>query len=137
LAIQKISHIGIAVRSLDEQKALYRDVLGLKLLAEEEVADQQVKVAIFEVGDSRVELLEPTSSESPIAKFLEKRGEGIHHVAYEVDSVGESLAHYKAQGVRLIDQTPRAGAEGAEIAFLHPKATFGALTEICHSKGDQ
>lgn len=137
MAIRKISHIGIAVRDLEQQKAFYRDVLGMKLLAEEEVVDQMVKVAMFEVGESRIELLEPTSAESPIAKFLDKRGEGIHHVAYEVDSVGESLAQYKAHGVRLIDAAPRAGAEGAEIAFLHPKATFGVLTEVCRSKGEQ
>jgi methylmalonyl-CoA/ethylmalonyl-CoA epimerase len=131
MPIRKISHIGIAVRDLEEQKKLYGGVLGLELVAEEEVDDQKVRVAMYRVGESRVELLEPTAPDSPIARFLDKRGEGIHHVAYEVDDVRPMLGRIKGEGVRLIDEEPRPGAEGQNIAFLHPKSTFGVLTELC------
>ena len=131
MSIQKISHIGIAVRDLDQQVAFYRDKMGLELLGFEEVQDQQVKVAIFKVGESNIELLTPTSSESPIAKFLDKRGEGIHHLAYASDGLEALLGTLEDKGVDLIDKKPRPGAHGARIAFLHPRSTFGVLTELC------
>lgn len=131
MGIRKISHIGIAVRSLEQQKRLYGEVLGLELIGEEEVADQKVRVAMYRAGEVRIELLEPTASDSPIAKFLEKRGEGMHHVAFEVDALVPMMAQVKQQGVQLIDEVPRPGAEGQIIAFLHPKSTFGVLTELC------
>ncbi len=127
----KINHIGIAVRSIAESTPLYRDVLGMTLEGSEEVAEQKVKVAFFAVGESRIELLEPTSADSPVAKFLEKNGEGVHHIAYEVDNLQQALSELKGQDVRLIDETPRCGAHGTSIAFLHPKATGGVLTELC------
>lgn len=131
MGINKISHIGIAVRDLDQQVAFYRDKLGLELLGFEEVKDQQVKVAIFKVGESNIELLTPTSPESPIAKFLDKRGEGIHHLAYDSDGLEALLGTLEEKGVDLIDKKPRPGAHGARIAFLHPRSTFGVLTELC------
>lgn len=137
MAIRKISHLGIAVRNLEEQKGFYGTILGLELVGEEEVADQKVRVAMFRAGEVRIELLEPTASDSPIAKFLDKRGEGIHHVAFEVDELPSMLSHVKERGVRLIDETPRPGAEGQSIAFLHPKSTFGVLTELCQPGEDQ
>lgn len=131
MSIQKISHIGIAVRDLDQQVAFYQDKMGLELLGFEEVQDQQVKVAIFKVGESNIELLTPTSPESPIAKFLDKRGEGIHHLAYASDGLEALLGTLEDKGVDLIDKKPREGAHGARIAFLHPRSTFGVLTELC------
>ncbi|WP_305045000.1 methylmalonyl-CoA epimerase [Geoalkalibacter sp.] len=128
---KKISHIGIAVTSLEAAIPLYRDVLGMEFEGTEEVAEQKVKVAFFIAGESRIELLEATTSDSPVAKFLEKNGEGIHHLAYEVDDVKAAIAALQAQGVRLIDNEPRRGAHGTSIAFLHPKATGGVLTELC------
>jgi len=128
---QKISHIGIAVTSIEEAAAFYRDILGMQFEGTEIVAEQQVKVAFFAVGDSRIELLEPTSPDSPVAKFLEKNGPGVHHVAYEVADLVERLAQLKAQGLRLIDDVPRSGAHHTRIAFLHPKASGGVLTELC------
>jgi methylmalonyl-CoA/ethylmalonyl-CoA epimerase len=128
--VQKISHIGIAVRYLDEQIPFYRDILGLELVKIETVEDQQVRTAMFKIGDTRIELLEATSEESPIARFLEKRGEGFHHIAYQVDNCETALQRLKNEGLRLIDQTPRKGAGGHSIAFVHPKSTFGVLTEI-------
>jgi methylmalonyl-CoA/ethylmalonyl-CoA epimerase len=129
--IRKISHIGIAVRDLEQQVGLYRDVLGLELLGTEVIEDQQVRVAMFRVGESAIELLTPTSPESPVAKFLDRRGEGVHHLAYEVQGVEGLLADLEEKGVELIDKKPRAGAHGKRIAFLHPRSTFGVLTEIC------
>lgn len=134
MSIRKISHIGIAVKSLEQQKPFYRNVLGLQLVGEEEVEDQRVRVAMFAVGEVRIELLEPTSEESPIARYIEKRGEGIHHIAYEVSDIDESLGELKTREIRLIDEEARDGAEGARIAFLHPKATFGVLTELCQAR---
>ncbi|MCB9554840.1 MAG: methylmalonyl-CoA epimerase [Deltaproteobacteria bacterium] len=131
MKINKIAHIAIAVRDLETQVAFYRDVLGLELAGREVVADQQVKVAMFRVGSSMIELLEPTSEQSPIAKYLERRGEGIHHIAYDVDDVAAVLRELADKQVRLIDDAPRDGAHGAKIAFVHPRSTFGVLSEFC------
>ena len=130
--ISHIEHLGIAVKSLDEAIPYYENILGMKCYSIEEVADQKVKTAFFKVGQTKLELLEPTSDESPIAKFIEKRGEGIHHLAFAVeDGVANALAEMEGKGVRLIDKAPRKGAEGLNIAFLHPKSTMGVLTELC------
>jgi methylmalonyl-CoA/ethylmalonyl-CoA epimerase len=131
--IKKINHIGIAVHSIDASLPFYRDVLGMVYEGAEEVAEQKVKVAFLAVGESRIELLQPTAADSPVAKFLEKNGEGTHHIAYEVDDLVAALAALKAQGVRLIDEAPRAGAHGTRIAFLHPKGSGGVLTELCQA----
>jgi len=128
--MKKIDHIGIAVKSLEESIPLYRDVYGLKLHAIEEVAEQKVKVAMFEIGDVHIELLEPTSDESPIAKFLEKKGPGMHHICYEVDDVDSSLGEYAKKEVVLIDKVSRPGAQGKKVGFLHPKSTGSVLTEL-------
>ncbi len=126
----KIEHIGIATRTLDETVGFWRDALGLKALETEEVAEQKVRVVMLPVGESRIELLEPTSNDSPIAKFLEKRGPGIHHIAVRVDDISATLARLKQQGVRLIDESPRAGAGGCLVAFVHPSAANGVLLEL-------
>ena len=126
-----IEHIGIAVTNLDESIAYYQNVMGLKCYALEEVADQRVRTAFFKVGDTKIELLESTDPQGPIGKYIEKKGPGIHHLAFAVDNVAESLKHAEKEGVRLIDQSPRKGAEGLKIGFLHPKSTFGVLTEFC------
>ena len=129
--ISHIEHLGIAVKSLEAAIPYYEEVLGLKCYAIEEVADQKVKTAFFKVGQTKLELLEPTAEDSPIAKFLEKKVEGIHHLAFATDGVANALAEVEAKGVRLIDKAPRKGAEGLNIAFLHPKSTIGVLTELC------
>lgn len=130
--ISHIEHLGIAVKSLDEAIPYYENILGMKCYSIEEVANQKVKTAFFKVGQTKLELLEPTSDESPIAKFIEKRGEGIHHLAFAVeDGVANALAEMEGKGVRLIDKAPRKGAEGLNIAFIHPKSTHGVLTEFC------
>ena len=129
----KINHIGIAVKNLENSIPFYRDQLGMEFEGSEEVTEQKVRVAFLKVGESRIELLEPTSPDSPVAKFLEKNGEGIHHMAYEVDNIEVAIAELKEKGVRLIDEQPRHGAHGSLIAFLHPKATGGVLTEICQA----
>ena len=129
--LQKINHIGIAVQSIEDTLPFYRDQLGMALLGMEEVAEQRVRVAMLRIGESKVELLEPTSEDSPVAKFLEKNGPGIHHIAYEVDSIESAIAHLVAAGARMIDQVPRAGAHGTRIAFVHPKSSGGVLTQIC------
>lgn len=134
--INQINHIGVAVRSLEEHIPFYRDVLGLKEGAIEEVADQKVRVAMFKVGEVNIELLEPTSPESPIAKFIEKKGEGMHHIAYQTDDVKNELAGMKTKNIQLIDEEPRAGAHGAQIAFLHPKSSGRVLTELCQEAGE-
>lgn len=128
---QKINHIGIAVKNIENSIPFYRDILGMNLEGTEEVTEQKVRVAFLQVGESRIELLEPTSSDSPVAKFIEKNGEGIHHLAYEVDNIESALVELQTKGVRLIDKTPRKGAHGASIAFIHPKASGGVLTELC------
>ena len=132
---RKINHIGIAVKSIDASTPFYRDVLGMTFEGTEIVAEQKVKVAFFAVGESRIELLEPTADDSPVAKFLEKNGEGTHHIAYEVDDLAATLEKLKAAGVRLVDEVPRCGAHGTRIAFLHPKASGGVLTELCQGGG--
>jgi methylmalonyl-CoA/ethylmalonyl-CoA epimerase len=124
-------HLGIAVRSIDEASRFYRDALGLGCTGTEEVPDQKVRVAFFPIGDTRIELLEPTADDSPIAKFLAKQGPGLHHIAYRVDDLPATLAALKSAGVRLIDESPRPGAHGMQIAFAHPKSTSGVLTEFC------
>ena len=126
-----IEHIGIAVKSLEESIPYYENVLGLKCYAVEEVADQRVKTAFFMVGQTKIELLESTDPEGPIGKFIEKKGPGVHHIAFAVDDVQIMLDHAAEQGIQLIDKAPRKGAEGLEIAFLHPKSTLGVLTELC------
>ena len=129
--ISHIEHLGIAVKSLDEAIPYYEQVLGFKCYAIEEVADQKVKTAFFKVGQTKIELLEPTSEDSTIAKFIEKKGEGIHHIAFAVPDVQAALTEAEEKGVRLIDKAPRGGAEGLDIAFLHPKSTCSVLTELC------
>lgn len=126
----KIEHLGIATRRLDEAIGFWRDALGLEVVETEEVVEQKVRVAMLPVGESRVELLEPTSEDSPIAKFLDKRGPGIHHIAVRVDDIRSTLARLKAQGARLIDESPRNGAGGSLIAFVHPSSTNGVLLEL-------
>ena len=129
--IRKIDHLGIAVQNLDEAATLYEKVYGFHRSEVEVVEEQKVKTVFFEVGDSKIELLEPTAPESPIAKFLEKNGPGIHHVAYLVEDIRAALAQAKAAGARLLNEEPRTGAHGALIAFIHPKSVGGVLTELC------
>ena len=129
--LTKINHIGIAVHSIEEALPFYRDSLGMTLKGTEEVPSQKVKVAFLAIGESKIEQLEPTSPESPVAKFLEKSGPGVHHVAYGVPDVEKAIAQLIAAGARMIDAVPRAGAHGAKIAFIHPKSSGGVLTEIC------
>jgi methylmalonyl-CoA/ethylmalonyl-CoA epimerase len=130
MKVLKIDHLGIAVHSIEEAKKFFRDTLGLKFEGSETVAEQKVTTAFFPVGDSEVELLESTAPDGPIAKYLEKRGEGIQHIAFRVENIEEALAELKEKGIRLIDEKPRLGAGGAKIAFLHPKSTHGVLVEI-------
>jgi methylmalonyl-CoA/ethylmalonyl-CoA epimerase len=132
--ITQINHIGIAVNSLDEQIELYRDVLKLEFEGIEEVSDQMVRVGMFKVGEVRVELLEPTSPDSPIAKFLEKKGEGMHHIAYETDQIENKISELKNAGIQMIDDNPRQGAHDTRIAFIHPRSSGRVLTEICQHK---
>lgn len=129
--VKKIAHIGIIVRSLDKAVPFYEKVLGLTCSGREEVADQQVRVALFSCGESVIELIEPVSAESSVARFLAKRGEGLHHVTFETADIDAMLRRAKAQGCALIDEKPRKGARGAKIAFLHPKSSHGVLTELC------
>ena len=130
MKVLKIDHLGIAVHSIEEAKKLFQDTLGLKFEGSETVEEQKVTTAFFPVGDSEVELLESTSPDGPVAKYLEKRGEGIQHIAFRVENIEEALAELKEKGIRLIDEKPRMGAGGAKIAFLHPKSTHGVLIEI-------
>ena len=129
-----IEHIGIAVKNLDESIKFYEEVLGLQCYNIEEVTDQKVRTAFFQVGDTKIELLESTDPEGPIGKFVEKKGEGVHHIAYSVENIEEKLKQAEVKGIRLIDKQPRKGAEGLDIAFLHPKSTHGVLTELCEDK---
>lgn len=129
--LTKINHIGIAVKSLEDALPFYRDNLCMILKGIEEVAEQRVRVAMLQVGESMIELLEPTSEESPVAKFIEKNGSGIHHIAYEVADIEAAIAKLQADGARMIDEKPRHGAHGSRIAFIHPKSSNGVLTELC------
>ncbi|MDO5523227.1 MAG: methylmalonyl-CoA epimerase [Bacteroidia bacterium] len=131
MELTHIEHIGIAVKSIEEQLPYYEGVLGLKCYNIETVEDQKVKTAFFQIGQTKIELLEPTSEESTVAKFIEKRGEGVHHIAFATNNLTEALQQAEEKGVRLIDSKPRAGAEGLNIAFLHPKSTGSVLTELC------
>jgi len=130
MAARKVSHIGIAVRSIDSTVGFYQGVLGLPLEHVEDVPSQHVRVAFLPVGDTRVELLEPTKADSPIGRFLEKRGEGVHHLAFEVDSVEAALEGARGRGLKLVDNVPRAGARGCMVAFLHPSSCHGVLVEF-------
>ena len=132
--LSHIEHLGIAVKSIEEALPYYENVLGLKCYSIEEVPDQKVRTAFMMVGQTKLELLEPTSAESPIAKFIEKRGEGIHHIAFCVEDANEALADAASKGIKLIDEKARKGAEGLNIGFLHPKSTMGVLTEVCDHK---
>jgi len=129
--IIKIDHLGIAVKSIEEGKKFWADVLGLEFEGSETVEAQKVITAFFPVGESEVELLESTAPDGPVAKYIEKKGEGIQHVAFRVEDIETALKELKEKGVRLIDETPREGAGGAKIAFLHPKSTNGVLVELC------
>ncbi|HBV67631.1 MAG TPA: methylmalonyl-CoA epimerase [Clostridiales bacterium] len=129
--VLKIDHIGIAVNSIEDSLKFYENVLGLKSAGTEVVAEQKVRVAFLPTGDSEVELLEATAEDSPIAKYIAKNGEGVQHIAYRVENIEAAIAGMKAQGMRMIDETPRYGAGGAKIAFCHPKSTGGVLVELC------
>ena len=128
--INHIEHIGIAVKSIEETKKYYEEVLGLECYSIEEVEEQKVKTAFFQVGDTKIELLESTSPDGPIGKFIEKKGEGMHHLAFAVDNTNDALEDVGSKGVQLIDKVSRNGAEGLKIGFLHPKSTHGVLTEL-------
>jgi methylmalonyl-CoA epimerase len=131
IMIKKIDHLGIAVRSIETARKFYEDVLGLVCEKDEIVESQKVRTAFYKVGDIHIELLEPTSDDSPIAKFLNKNGEGFHHIAYRTDDISGQLENAKENGCRLIHETPIEGAGGKQVAFLHPKSTMGVLTEFC------
>lgn len=132
--VEALNHIGIAVRSLDNQKTFYAETLGAEFEGVEDVPSQKVKVAFYKIGDVRLELLEPTDPASPIAKFIEKRGEGMHHMAFTVADLPSRIAELKDEGLRMIDEAPRPGAHHTEIAFIHPKSSNGVLTELCQVK---
>ncbi len=129
--LTKIDHIGIAVKSLDDALPFYRDNLGMSFAGIEEVVEQKVRVAMLVIGESKIELLEPTSADSPVARFLEKNGPGIHHLAYEVEDIEAAIARLMSEGARMIDEKPRSGVHGTRIAFVHPKSSLGVLTELC------
>ena len=129
-----IEHIGIAVSNLEAAIEFYEKVIGLKCYSIESVPDQKVRTAFFMIGETRIELLEPTDNEGPVGKFIEKRGEGLHHIAFAVKNIEKQLKHAEKLGVKLIDTIPRKGAENLDIAFLHPKSTSGVLIEICEDK---
>ena len=129
--MMKLSHLGIAVRNLDRAEELFSKLLGGARVHHEQVADQKVRIASFDLTGTMIELTEPTSSDSPISKFLEKRGEGVHHIALEVDDVAKEIARLKGEGFQMIDEVPRMGSHGMLIAFLHPKSTNGVLIELC------
>lgn len=131
MKLLKIDHIGVAVNSISDAKAFWADTLGLPFEGDETVSEQKVTTAFFPVGESEVELLESTEVDGPIARHIEKKGQGIQHVAFRVENIDEALAELKEKGIRLIDETPRKGAGGAKIAFLHPKSTNGVLVELC------
>jgi len=129
--LSHIEHIGIAVKSLGQAIPYYENILGLKCYSVEEVKDQKVKTAFFKIGQTKLELLESTDPEGPVGKFIEKKGEGVHHIAFATNGVQQALNEVEEKGIRLIDKNPRKGAEGLNIGFLHPKSTFGVLTEFC------
>lgn len=129
--VNKVDHIGVAVKNLEETLKFYTDVLGMDLQGTEVVEQQKVKVAFLPIGDTEMELLESTDKDGPIAKFVEKKGQGVQHIAYRVDDIEKSIEEMKAKGIRMIDEKPRYGAGGAKIAFLHPKSTHGVLVELC------
>ncbi|HBN05605.1 MAG TPA: methylmalonyl-CoA epimerase [Bacteroidales bacterium] len=131
MKLKKIEHIGIAVSNLEEAIKYWEEVMGLKCYNVEEVVDQKVKTAFFKVGDVKIELLEATSEESSIASFIEKKGQGVHHIAFAVDNTNQALEEVEKAGVKLIDKQARQGAECLKIGFLHPKSTMGILTELC------
>ena len=131
MELSHIEHIGIEVKSLEEAIPYYEEKLGLKCYAVEEVAEQKVKTAFFKIGQTKIELLESTSPDGTIAKFIEKKGEGVHHIAFATNDLQDALNEISEKGVQLIDKAPRKGAEGLNIAFLHPKSTLGVLTELC------
>lgn len=133
MKVNHIEHIGIAVRNLDEMIPYYEKLLGIPCYAIEEIKDQRVKTAFFNVGQTKIELLESTDPEGPIGKFIEKKGEGIHHIAFATDHVDEALKEAEKSGLELIDKRSRRGAEGLRIGFLHPRSTHGVLTEFCGS----
>ncbi|WP_313798369.1 methylmalonyl-CoA epimerase [Cytobacillus sp.] len=133
--IKKIDHIGIAVRSLDEALPFYTEILKLPLLGIEEVESEKLKVAFLKAGETKLELLEPTNEDSAVAKFIEKRGEGLHHVALGVDSIQDRINEIKEKGIRMIQDVPKTGAGGAKVAFMHPKSTGSVLYEFCEKKG--
>ena len=132
--VTHIEHIGIAVNSIEESIKYYENILGLKCYAVEEVKEQKVKTAFFMIGQTKIELLESTDPDGPIGKFIEKKGEGVHHLAFAVNGIENAIAEAEEKGVQLIDKTPRKGAEGLNIAFLHPKSTGGVLTELCEKR---
>lgn len=134
--VKKVDHIGVAVKNLEDSLKFYQDTLGLELAGVEVVEEQKVRVAFLPVGDTEVELLESTDPEGPIAKFIEKKGEGIQHIAYKVENIEEAIKEMEEKGVRMIDKTPRYGAGGAKIAFCHPKSTKGVLVELCQRDDD-
>ena len=131
-----IEHIGIAVKNLAEATRFYEEILGIKCYNIEEIADQKVRTAFFMVGNTKIELLEPLDNDGPVGKFIEKRGEGVHHIAFAVKNLEQQLAAAENAGIKLIDKTPRMGAEGLSIAFLHPKSTSGVLIELCEKKSN-
>lgn len=133
--VSKVDHIGVAVSNLEESVQFYEEILGLKLQGIETVEEQKVKVAFLPVGDTEIELLEATAPDSPIAIFIEKKGQGVQHIAFRVENIEKALEEMKEKGIRLIDEKPRYGAGGARIAFLHPKSTNGVLIELCERKG--
>ncbi len=136
MSVKSLNHIGIAVRSIDEQRPYYEDTLGLEFEGCEDVPSQKVRVAFFRAGDVRIELLEPTDPESTVAQFIEKRGEGLHHMAFTVDEIEARIAELKQSGLRMIDERPRIGSHHMQIAFVHPKSTGGVLTELCEPAGE-
>jgi methylmalonyl-CoA/ethylmalonyl-CoA epimerase len=134
MKISHIEHIGIAVKNIEESIGFYEKILGLKCYGIEEIDDQKVKTAFFKLGETKIELLETTGPDGPIGKFIEKKGEGIHHIAFAVEDIEQSLKEAESKGIQLIDNKPRLGAENFEIAFLHPKSTGGILMEFCEKK---
>jgi len=133
--LKKVDHIGIAVKNLDETIPYYTETLGLTLLKVEEVASESVRVAFVDAGNVKLELLEPMSEQSAIYSFIEKKGEGIHHIAFEVDGIEERMEELRTKGIRILSEKPKVGAGGAQVAFLHPKSSFGVLYELCDKSG--